>query len=236
MPTIREKLKSKSGVSMVIALIFLLLCAMVGTLVLAAASVSAGKLSRERQYYRQTLALTSAAKLLSRQVQGMTFTGSYVKTDIVTTTVTEDEGGNPSTKVETKSTVAPAGSALSNAAFLTALAEKLDALCQSKQSEGAVTIPESAAIVFQGNAAQNIPEVTGTLTLDGDYGIRVVLTCEDNSMSLVFRAQSSTVTEAGKPTTEVSDDGKTTIRTTLTTDQTIVTWGAPTIAEGGEAA
>lgn len=55
-----RKLKSKSGISLAIALVFFLLCAMVGAVVLSDASASAGSTARERQLYRETMALTSA--------------------------------------------------------------------------------------------------------------------------------------------------------------------------------
>lgn len=239
MSMIRRKLKSKAGVSMVIALIFLLLCAMVGVLVLSAASVSAGKLSRERQYYRQTLALTSAARLLSEQVQKMTFTGSYAQIETVTTTVTEDEAGDPSTNVETKYSYAKELPQFSSVDFLAGLGEKLDILFQSQnpaKGEDTLTIPESSKILFHANEAQNIPQVTGTLELDGDYSIRVVLTCEGNSMTLVFRGQCHDTTQADPPKVVTSDGGKTTVKTTKTIFATTFTWGAPTITEGGDAA
>lgn len=70
MNAVTGKIKSKSGISLAIALVFFLLCAAVGTVVLSAASVSAGNTARERRLYRETAALTSAAELLRGDITG----------------------------------------------------------------------------------------------------------------------------------------------------------------------
>ncbi len=237
MSTIRRKLNSKAGVSMVIALIFLLLCAMVGVLVLSAASVSAGKLSRERQYYRQTLALSSAARLLTEQIRKTTFVGSYAQVETVTTTVSGTDE-HPSTKVETKYSYTQETPTLSSVDFLSVLEGKLNALFQSRNPAKGDSTPAilESTVVFQAIEAQNIPEVTGTLTLNEDYSIRVELKCEDNRMVLVFRAHCADSTKADPPQVVTSADKKTTTKTTKTVFSTTITWDALSISEGGDAA
>lgn len=238
MSVIGRKLKSKAGISMAIALVFLLLCAMVGTVVLAAASVNAGKLSRERQYYRQTLALTSAADVITREVKGLTFVGAHTMTETVITTVTVN-GEDTSTKVETKDPVYQGKDpALTGAKLLHGLRERLGALYVTQQPSslfGGSVGGGDMALTFRANGEKGIPEVAGTLTLLSDYSIQVVLRSGQNSMTLIYPAQASDSVTAGKPTITSSEDQKQTVKTTVTEFTTKVTWGAPTLKEGGAA-
>ncbi len=238
MSVIGRKLKSKTGISMAIALVFLLLCAMVGTVVLAAASVNAGKLSRERQYYRQILALTSASEVLSKEVKGLTFVGAHTKTETVTTTVTVN-GQDTSTKVQAADPVYEGKNpVLTGAKLLQGLQDRLGALYVSQQPSllaGGSVGGGGMALTFRANEEKGIPEVTGNLTLLPDYSIQVVLRSGQNSMTLIYPAQASDSETAGKPTITTSGDQMQTVKTTVTEFTTKVTWGVPTLKEGGAA-
>lgn len=65
-----KKIKDTSGASMLIALLLLLMCAVVGAVVLTAATASTGRLaglkSGEKEYY----AVSSAVRLLQEEIQG----------------------------------------------------------------------------------------------------------------------------------------------------------------------
>ena len=65
-----EKLKSRSGASFSIALLLFLVCTVVGSVLLAAATTAAGRMSRmaemDRRYYR----VSSAASLLAEELSG----------------------------------------------------------------------------------------------------------------------------------------------------------------------
>ncbi len=239
MSAVTDKLKDKSGVSLAIALVFFLLCAMVGTVVLSAASVSAGKTARERLAYRQTLAMSSAAELLGREIRGLSFTGAYTRTETVTTTVPDGTEGSKTTVktelsyAEGKGDKAPrlTGSQLFEGHL------SLDELYFGNQEDlnltGAVVIPEPVKLdlTFQESEGQNIPEVTAQLTVEADYRLTVVLSCGENWMVLTFSPSLSTAAQTEEPM--VSGSEKQSVKTTVTTYTTVITWENPQIREGG---
>ncbi len=64
MGAIQKKWKSRRGASVLIALVFFLLCLMVGAVILTAATASAGQLRTQRQAQQDYLTVSSAARLL----------------------------------------------------------------------------------------------------------------------------------------------------------------------------
>lgn len=64
MQSVRQKLHSQRGASVVMALMFFLICLMVGGVMLTAASANAGRLSHLRKNEQAYLSLSSAARLL----------------------------------------------------------------------------------------------------------------------------------------------------------------------------
>lgn len=64
MRNVRKKLHSQRGASVVIALIFFLICVMVGAVILAAASANVGRLSHLRKNEQAYFSLSSAARLV----------------------------------------------------------------------------------------------------------------------------------------------------------------------------
>ena len=67
-----DKFISKYGASLAVALLLFLVCAMVGSVVLAGASASAGRLSQRRQLQQERYALQSAADMIRAQLAGGT--------------------------------------------------------------------------------------------------------------------------------------------------------------------
>lgn len=68
MTRIRAKLNSKRGVSIVLALLLLLVCAFAGTAAITAASSNIVRYEESREYQQEYLAVSSAAKLLIDQI------------------------------------------------------------------------------------------------------------------------------------------------------------------------
>ena len=98
MERIAEKLKSKSGVSVVLAMVFLLLCVMVGASVLVAAASNAGRTRSNRQEQQLYLTLSSALQLITEDLTAddTVYTGSYIcKKETVSP---PGGGGSPSNK------------------------------------------------------------------------------------------------------------------------------------------
>lgn len=77
MNTMRRKLNSQSGASIVIALIFFLLCLTVGAVVLTAATANVGRVTRIQNQQQAYFAVRSAAELLRDEIQGKHFSAQH---------------------------------------------------------------------------------------------------------------------------------------------------------------
>lgn len=73
-PAIKQKLNSRSGVTVVLALFLLLICAFAGSAAITAAGENVGRYQKNRDYQQQYLSITSAADLLREKLDG-TVTG-----------------------------------------------------------------------------------------------------------------------------------------------------------------
>lgn len=78
-----KKFISREGASLAVALLLFLVCAMVGSVVLAGASASAGRLSQRRQLQQERYALQSAADMIRTQLAGGTKGGPGLGTAVV---------------------------------------------------------------------------------------------------------------------------------------------------------
>lgn len=241
MNAVTEKLKSRSGISLAIALVFFLLCAMVGTVVLSAASASAGNTARERQLYRQTQALISAADLLSQDISQMTYSGGYTRKEVTTTTV--DLHG---TRVVTSEIFEGGTPKLENTRFFGVKTnqdgsswDNLNLTVRYYWNQGETTLlgdnasePEAQTIVFHSVKEQNIPQVTGKLTVEQDYTLTVELQCGENTLTLSFPASAdSQITTDGPVTEKLSDYSSR--RISSITYSVSISWGQPLLKEGG---
>ena len=87
--TIRKKLKSEDGASLMLALLFFVICAMVASVILAAATAAGGRISKLEETSQDRLALESAAGVIKNELAGM----KYIKTQKYKADGTED--GDP---------------------------------------------------------------------------------------------------------------------------------------------
>ncbi len=78
--TIRKKLKSEDGASLMLALLFFVICAMVASVILAAATAAAGRISKLEETDRNRLAMECAASILEEQLNGWTYQLTYTGT------------------------------------------------------------------------------------------------------------------------------------------------------------
>lgn len=69
MKQLREKLHSQNGASILLALLFLLVCMMAAASILMAAVSNAGKIRSNYEEQQQYLALSSAIRLVSSQLE-----------------------------------------------------------------------------------------------------------------------------------------------------------------------
>ena len=80
MKQLQRKLHSQSGASILLALLFLLACMMVAASILMAAVSNAGKIRSNYDEQQKYLALSSALRLVSGQLEQATYTGKYTVT------------------------------------------------------------------------------------------------------------------------------------------------------------
>ena len=229
---------------MLLALLFLLIGLTVGAVVLTAASAAAGHGARVRQEQQNYLAVSSAARLLEKDLAGAAFHGAYTGT--YTETYVEAE-----VDPETGEVAKPAETVVSDTVFkrselpnsvtgstlLKETEKELQAVYASTQADlgpPAPPAPASAEYALRFSGEKGLPEVTGTLTIapaDGPgtpvYAITAVLQTEGGyAMTLRFQPQ----------VTEDSDTARSTagsVSTTVTTYTTTVTWDGPAISKGG---
>lgn len=88
MNEIRIKLRSEKGASISFALLLFLVCAVTGSVILAAATAAAGRLSRLVESDQRYYSVTSAAKMLKADLDNKTV--QVVRTEISETTKTYD--------------------------------------------------------------------------------------------------------------------------------------------------
>ena len=101
--SLKNKLNQERGASLTYALLLFMVCAVVGSVVLTAATAAAGRASENYAYDQRYYSVTSAAELFSDKLGGESVTFDIVKKsyyDQTTTTVCDAEGkrvGDPAT-------------------------------------------------------------------------------------------------------------------------------------------
>ncbi|MGN0713523.1 MAG: hypothetical protein ACI4LJ_07045 [Anaerovoracaceae bacterium] len=72
---LKRKLRSESGVTLLMALLFFLLCALGSSVVLAAGSTASGRIAGLEQDQQAFYTVTSAAQVLQEEINGTSFAG-----------------------------------------------------------------------------------------------------------------------------------------------------------------
>lgn len=101
-----EKLKSERGASLSLALLLFMVCAVIGSIVLVAATTAAGRLSDMQQADQRYFSVQSAAHLLIDELDGQSYTMTREKDEDLTITyryVTDAGGNTTRTKSESSS-------------------------------------------------------------------------------------------------------------------------------------
>lgn len=243
MKSISKKLKSASGASMLLALLFLFFCLTVGAVVLTAASASAGRTARNRQDQQNYLAVESAAMLLREDLEKASFSGSYLQKDYTETIVNEtenpDDPEHPFTSTETKhwTNYTKNDIQISGCLLLERVSSDLDFLYTSTKLDLNQPLPAGFTMRYPLSfEAADMPDVSGSLTVDTSgstiYAVTAVLWVEtdgkkSNFTTLVYRPSVSDASST------LRKDGNPSVKTTTYT--TTVTWAAPVITKGGAA-
>ncbi len=222
----RAKLKSNSGASMVIALLFLLLCLTIGAIVLSAASASAGRLRTSRANQQNYLTVSSAADLLRDKLSGFKFTG-------VEKSVYNSKGG-------TTTLPAPTYTYASSDALPTLIGNKAATVFKVKSAfSPSGLMPPAVALQIESNGFAN---VTASMLIQSDYSLKITLSPDASpssyalTLSIPANVDSSKIIDISRYTvTETVDGVLTDVQYTITTTTHTVkaTWGSGVISLGG---
>ena len=103
MTRVQRKIEDRSGASLSVALLFFLVCAIVGSVLIAAASVSMGRMKGIEQGEQERYAVDSAMELIAAKMQGgsVSFQASMDRKDVqIFTEYDEDEDTTHEDKIE----------------------------------------------------------------------------------------------------------------------------------------
>lgn len=220
MNAFKRKLSSKSGASIMIALLFFLICAIVGGIVLTSATSNAGRTANLREEQQSYLSVSSAAKLVEDELALLLYT-SITVTD---TTVYQD--GTTPTLVETDNSYTISGGTL---------ADTIGSMIDQIRTAGS---PQAQTAIFTINSDESsLKEVSATLTLNVDYSIKAEFALSDGSeqhtMVLVVPATIS-YDPGTSSSTEIWGENDEFIGTkTSVTETTTIVWNSGTISKGG---
>lgn len=251
MERIRGKLHSRTGASMLIALLFFLVVMTVGVVVLTAASANAGRVKRNRDEQQKYLAVASAAEMVKEDIVGelrAEFEVAYAKEDKECCEESEpDENGIRHIRYWIETTYrAEKAPTIKNSKLLKMAESDLGELYYSivwnseigrpwVGNEPEITPgPMEYSLRFSENTEKNFPEVTGMLKINKEpsdeknrsrYTIVVTLAAEDgtNAVTMTFPAEvkKKTSSQGGNPT--------------ITIYTTTVKWDNPQIIKGAGA-
>ncbi len=207
MRALRQKLNSQRGASILIAMVFFLLCLTVGAVVLTAATANAGRLASRRQEEQNYLTVSSAARLLRDGLEGAKF-------EVVTTTVSSPEGG--------ETTTGPVFTAPGLLDIFKA---------QAKEVFGSKTSATREFQIVASGSGTTFETVSASAVMDTDYHLVISVwlgTEEDkgNPMQIEVRADMDTIGSMEDSTNDAGDVIST------TTTATTITWQSGEITKG----
>ena len=236
---------------MLLAILFFLVCAMVGAVVLTAAATNAGRLARNRQEQQDYLAVASAAKLVREDITGGTFTGSYreIVTEIYYPAVYDQEGNLVSAAYTTRTVeyrVDPVRT--EESVFLSGMKALLESIyfstvpAETGLQETLMGDTERTLALETSKGDAVIPTVSGNLRVassdnssqgEGRYAITAELAALRDGTSDYPTVLKLAPRVRDAMETEVTGSGNTTIYTTTYT--TTVTWTGETVTKGAPA-
>ncbi|MDR0952412.1 MAG: hypothetical protein LBM18_05755 [Oscillospiraceae bacterium] len=174
MKALRAKLKSENGVTIVMALIFFLICAIIGGIVLTSSYANAGRLATARAERQAHLTIGSAAELLRAEILGSRY--EVTRTEETHTRVEGTTAGDvpkpelsPNPKYDYKFTPGTTDSAMEEV-----LSNAAKAVYDHNKAtvESPVAMPGEIEFTI---AVTEFDDVSVSLTMDEEYNITAVL-------------------------------------------------------------
>lgn len=181
---VRNKLKSRRGASIVIALLVLLICVTAGTAALTAAGANLGRYTHMRTDQQRYLAVSSAAKLVRSELCDQSFSASAQVEEDKSPIL--EEGQLPF------QVLGLGGDAQYTGVFEPWLLDDLKGLFQATaipedwQAQAGLSLPAATACTYGGlgiqtdNGEELLGKVKWSLTLDDDYTLTARFYLEDD--------------------------------------------------------
>ncbi|NCB42297.1 MAG: hypothetical protein EOM59_06720 [Clostridia bacterium] len=168
MKAIRRKLKSKNGATLVMALIYLLLCVTLGSIILSSGSTAMGQIFHLRDQEQSYLNVRSAAELIKSEMQGTAFVEKYIT--INHTEVCDMNEASPQTMITYP---------------LNVLTDQLQAIYGDSSAESVFIIKAPSL---------NLEDVSVTVSMDENDALKFILTEQGDSLytlTLIMQAEVS---------------------------------------------
>lgn len=204
MNRLKQKLKSESGASILLALLFFLICALVAAAVLMAAVSNAGKIKSNQEMHQKYLAVSSALELVCDDLLSAEYRGQYTVTVTKTETPTTDDEGTAGDPVVTYNYLYKQENGEYNCKLSKILLEELDQIFAAQMAfdvagfkANASDNETHAATVFSHNPADTphtltispaetdgveMPKVQVSVTLDkSSYAIKLTARLVDDA-------------------------------------------------------
>lgn len=206
-----------------LALLFFLVCAVIGSVVLAAGSAAAGRISQLARSDRRYYAVTSAAELLAQKLDGQTVTVTRTSAAYpVVTTVTAGDSGNTTTV-----TTGEPGSWSKETTGTGLLKSVVDTVTGDPIPMTDTTV--SYTMTASRDSGSVPPDVDVTAVISKDGALALTVSNDRYSLKLIFsvKTESETASEkSGQPTATNDRDNNTVTETQLWIDKetTVYTW------------
>ncbi|MEG1067678.1 MAG: hypothetical protein RSD90_03430 [Anaerovoracaceae bacterium] len=208
---LKQKIKAQNGATILLALLFFLLCAVAGSVVLAAGSASGGRLAGIDELQQSYYTVTSAAQVVRDEIDGESFLYEVVTVNDGTPTKTAKLVGNGAFSDE-----------LSKAA--------IELFNYKNKTEFTDTLSLSLS---NSTYTNRVKSVRGDFKMNSDYSVTIKLYIEDTKLKDVYLCTLSIPAITDTRSVEViekSPDGKTTTKTITKT--TTFKWTKGTITKG----
>ena len=246
-----QKLRSRKGASILMALLVFLVCVCIGSVVLSAGTAAAGRFSKTAESDRRFYAVESAARLLEGIYDGKTITVSRTETDtkvmkyhlITTDGITSRDSGTPdnsASKQEYAVAVDIAGEEADDdsykmARFVTFQLFESD-LTQSPAGAEEYAMPvntgldAAGTVTIKDDAYSVFPEYSAAYSLKMNSGNRAELVfsikAENYGVKVKFHADihEETATRSAPETSVVNGTDETVTQVTTTAKTMTITW------------
>lgn len=177
---LRNRTRDNSGATILLALLFFLLCALAGSVILSAGSAAAGRISGLKESEQSFYSITSAARVMRAEIEGQEFQA-----------YTENDGP-------------PVYTAEPDSQIRETLIDAIKEIYEGKKAQA-----DASFTIYPSDLSQRdvLGQVTADFTMTDDYQITIVFRIKDSDQ-YVCRLTARAVADKGTSRYEEERDGK----------------------------